>query len=659
MDIIKQNQNPNINTSFDLDESHLFWCHKCNIPLLEAQCGICREKGSKVDLSPPGDVRFASPHEKNIINDLISKSFGENPIAEKLILLNKIPGEDKTDEIIVDGLHFGILRFDMKELAFKFDLMVEGACALIASGISKKLVKISSGGRHLSGKNLDGTQVIECSDNIIKGDTVLVTGKNLCGFGIAYRGSTGLKTPGQSLKIKKIGSEKVTFLPGKPRLEDVIRANAPHMKRLVKDAVNTIRGIANQEEFRDSPVYVSFSGGKDSLTTLDLTRSAVKKPIKVFFANTGIEFPETVEFAHRFCKENNIDLIEVNVNEAFWKNLPDFGPPAKDFRWCCKVCKLAPINSVIEECTRTGKKCLTIDGKRRYESFTRSRIAPKEENPFIPGQMSVFPIRNWRAIEVWLYIFYRKLEYNPLYDEGFERVGCWLCPAELSAEYYRFGQLHPELFIRWNEYLLNWAKNYGLEEAFVTHGFWRWKTLPPKMIRLAEELKINTKLMSKKEEFGITVTGGVSPCRTGGYAMEGNITGLLPREVQNIANILGENVFSEDLGVLLINTKDGNVRVFSSGHISVNAQEDEDARSVFENTAKQLIRIKKCTKCGVCLKVCPVNAIVLEPDLKIGKVCTRCGRCIESCVVVKYFDRILPDFRHKNVERFSRPNTIQ
>lgn len=655
----KQNQNPNINTSFDLDESHLFWCHKCNIPLLEAQCGICREKGGTVNLSPPGDARFASPYEKNIINELISKSFGENPISEKLILLNKIPGEDKTDEIIVDGLHFGILRFDMKELAFKLDLMVEGACALIASGISKKLVKISSGGRHLSGKNLDGKQVIECSDDIIKGDTVLVTGKNLCGFGIAYRGSTGLKTPGQSLKIKKIGSEKVTFLPGKPWLEDAIRANAPHMKRLVKDAVNTIRGIANQEEFRDSPVYVSFSGGKDSLTTLDLTRSAVKKPIKVFFANTGIEFPETVEFAHRFCKENNIDLIEVNVNEAFWKNLPDFGPPAKDFRWCCKVCKLAPINSVIEECTRTGKKCLTIDGKRRYESFTRSRIAPKEENPFIPGQVSVFPIRNWRAIEVWLYIFYRKLEYNPLYDEGFERVGCWLCPAELSAEYYRFGQLHPELFIRWNEYLLNWAKDYGLDEAFVRHGFWRWKTLPPKMIRLAEELKINTKLGSKKEEFSITVTGGVSPCRTGGYTMEGNITGLLPREAQNIANILGENVFSEDFGVLLINTKDGNVRVFSSGHISVNAPGDEDARSVFENTAKQLIRIKKCTKCGVCLKVCPVNAIVLEPDLKIGKVCTRCGRCIESCVVVKYFDRILPDFRHKNVERFSRSNTIQ
>jgi hypothetical protein len=34
--------------------------------------------------------------------------------------------------------------------------------------------------------------------------------------------------------------------------------------------------------------------------------------------------------------------------------------------------------------------------------------------------------------------------------------------------------------------------------------------------------------------------------------MVGKIMGLLPQEVHDVANILGENVFSEDLGVLLI-----------------------------------------------------------------------------------------------------------
>ncbi len=633
------------NPAWELEKNYIFWCRKCNVPLLGEECGICREKGLQIQLSPPGDVRFSSPHERKLINDLMLKSFGINPLSGKLVLLNKIPGEDKTDEIIVDGIRFGILRFDMKELAFKLDLMIEGASALINSGMCNKLVKISSGGRHLSGKTIDGSDVLECSDDIRKGDTVLVISKNLGGFGTSYRSSAELKKPGHTLRIKKIESKKAFFLTEKPSMDDVIRANAPHMKRLVKDAVNTIRGIANQKEFRDLPVYVSFSGGKDSLTTLDLTRSAMKKPIKVFFANTGIEFPETVEFARRFCKENNIELIEVEAKEAFWENLPSFGPPAKDFRWCCKVCKLAPINTVMEECTRGGRKCLTIDGKRKYESFTRARIAPKEENPFIPGQVSVFPIRNWRAIEVWLYIYYRKLEYNPLYDLGFERVGCWMCPAELSAEYYRFRELHPELYARWNDYLLNWGKEHGVSDKFIEHGFWRWKTLPPKMIRIADELGINTKLTGREEEFGIVVTGGVSPCKTGGYTMEGKITGLMPDDAQNIANILGENTFSEDLGVLLIRAEGGSVKIFSSGHISVNAPNEKEALSLFENAAKQLIRVKKCTKCGVCLKVCPVDAIVIEPQLKISKECTRCGKCTGSCVVVKYFDRLLPAFK--------------
>ncbi|MFZ3058687.1 MAG: phosphoadenosine phosphosulfate reductase family protein [Candidatus Methanoperedens sp.] len=641
---MNQRQKPAQSTAWEQDKNYIFWCPKCNIPLLEEECGICHEKGAQIELSLPGDVRFSSQHERKIINNLMLELFGSNPLAGKLILLNKIPGEDKTDEILVDGIRFGVLRFDMKELAFKLDLLVEGASALINSGISSKIVKISSGGRHLSGKNIDGTEVLECSEDIRKGDIVLVIARNLSGFGISYRDSFELKNPGQALKIKKIESQKVSFHSGNPSMDEIIRANAPHMKRLVRDAVNTIRGIANQKEFRDSPVYVSFSGGKDSLTTLDLTRSAVKKPIKVFFANTGIEFPETVEFVRRFCKENSIELIEVETKEAFWENLPSFGPPAKDFRWCCKVCKLAPINAVIEECTRGGGKCLTIDGKRKYESFTRSRIAPKEENPFIPGQVSVFPIRDWRAIEVWLYIYYRKLEFNPLYELGFERVGCWLCPAELSAEYYRVRELHPELFARWNDYLLAWAKEHGVTDEFIGHGFWRWKILPPKMIRLAEELKISTALKGKKEEFGIVVTGGVSPCKTGGYTMEGKVSGLTLDEAQNIVNILGDNVFSEDLGVLLVKTKGSSVKIFSSGHISVNAPNEKEALSLFENAAKQLIRVKKCTKCGVCLKVCPADAIVIEPQLKISKECTRCGKCTESCVVVKYFDRLLPDF---------------
>ena len=127
---------------FDIEQNFIFWCNKCNVPLIDDECGICHEQGARIDLTQPGDVRFASPHEQSIIDQLLLKSFDVSPLSGKLILLNKIPGEDKTDEIIVDGLQFGVLRFDMMELAFKLDLMLEGAQALLDSGILKKLVKI-------------------------------------------------------------------------------------------------------------------------------------------------------------------------------------------------------------------------------------------------------------------------------------------------------------------------------------------------------------------------------------------------------------------------------------------------------------------------------------------------------------------------------------
>ncbi|MFH1323539.1 MAG: 4Fe-4S dicluster domain-containing protein, partial [Methanobacteriota archaeon] len=207
-----------------------------------------------------------------------------------------------------------------------------------------------------------------------------------------------------------------------------------------------------------------------------------------------------------------------------------------------------------------------------------------------------------------------------------------------------FKELHPELFERWNKYLLDWAREHGLSQKFIEHGFWRWKSLPPKMVRLSEELEIDTIPKGGEEEFRISVTGGVSPCKTGGYTMEGKVAGLMIEEARNIANMLGDNVFSEDLGVLLIRRDTSSVKIFSSGHISVNSPGKDEALSFFENTAKQLIKAKKCTKCGICLKVCPAGSITLEPHLMIGEECTRCGKCTEGCVVVKYFDRLLPKF---------------
>jgi ferredoxin len=42
---------------------------------------------------------------------------------------------------------------------------------------------------------------------------------------------------------------------------------------------------------------------------------------------------------------------------------------------------------------------------------------------------------------------------------------------------------------------------------------------------------------------------------------------------------------------------------------------------------------QKCTGCGACVDVCPVDAITLSHDKAVidRSVCTACGQCVEEC----------------------------
>ncbi len=683
------------NTShrFEYEDDHIFWCRKCNLPLIGEECGRCGSKGEIIQLSQPSDVRLCSPYEREVLVRQLYSAFGFSPLGERLILLNKIPGEDKTDEVIVDGFIFGILRFELSKMDYNFEPSLHGAKILLEYTAGKK-VGLKKANRHLNGKNIPAEIVGSFDTNIKAGDFVLVTAGSLTGYGVSYidgvdfsdlknlsenkglpenkvstetevlieketkkKSESSLDAGRKVIRIRKVDSNEASLNPEIPDIRACIEANKKHLQILGKNAINTIRGIVSRTEHKNLPVYVSFSGGKDSLVVLDLARASLKqRELKAFFLNTGIEFPETVEFVRRFCREMEISLEEVDAGSAFWEQVEKFGPPAKDFRWCCKVCKLASAGDLEAgkgSCSLSSKDTgsiayLTIDGKRKHESFSRARIAASETNPFVPAQLNLFPIRDWKALEVWLYIYWRGLSYNPLYDLGFERVGCWLCPSALAAEYARVKELHPEMYEKWNTFLYEWAKSRGLPEKFVEHGFWRWKELPPKMLRLAEELGITVLARENTEVFEITVVSGISPCRAGGFSIEAGVRGIREKEAADFVNVLGSTVYAEELGMLLVKTGEGTVKFFSNGNLLVSSETKEKAVSLFKETAKQFIRLSRCTGCGICVKACPAGAASLnEKKPCVSEACIRCGKCTESCVVTRYFNKLVPDLDQK------------
>ena len=79
-----------------------------------------------------------------------------------------------------------------------------------------------------------------------------------------------------------------------------------------------------------------------------------------------------------------------------------------------------------------GEGRVKITGIRAEESSRRARRQSVEEAP--NGNTSfVHPILKWPKQDVWQFIHDNNLPYCSLYDEGFERIGCVLCPFQSES----------------------------------------------------------------------------------------------------------------------------------------------------------------------------------------------------------------------------------
>ena len=66
--------------------------------------------------------------------------------------------------------------------------------------------------------------------------------------------------------------------------------------------------IAEWHNHYQGQVYIAFSGGKDSTVLLDLVRKLYPN-VPAVFSNTGLEFPEIVEFKERFNLSANCPIV--------------------------------------------------------------------------------------------------------------------------------------------------------------------------------------------------------------------------------------------------------------------------------------------------------------------------------------------------------------
>jgi PUA domain (predicted RNA-binding domain) len=107
----------------------LYWCERCNVPLLGRQC-TCGSVGKDIALTEPYDVRPAFQGDRERIAQLLEDRFGPIPLP-KVILLNKTGGLDRTETVLAHGERWGVIAFDPVHRTYRFDLAPEALPFLI------------------------------------------------------------------------------------------------------------------------------------------------------------------------------------------------------------------------------------------------------------------------------------------------------------------------------------------------------------------------------------------------------------------------------------------------------------------------------------------------------------------------------------------------
>lgn len=414
-----------------------------------------------------------------------------------------------------------------------------------------------------------------------------------------------------------------------------VMANQDRLNYLIDEAHSFIRNAALK--FPEERIVVSFSGGKDSTVTADLAVKALSNPSLVhIFGNTTLEFPSTIEYAHRFrdAHPDAIFQIAKNDEQDFYDVCDDIGPPARMMRWCCSMFKTGPITRVINSLYRS-QQILTFYGIRKSESVSRSkynRIEDSADAVKIQQQTVASPIFFWKDIDIWLYLIAENVDFNDAYRLGYDRVGCWCCPNNNQRAQFLSRIYMPEQSKKWRDFLVGFAKRIGKPdpEVYVDTGKWKARQ-GGNGLASANDVKIKFTNCTAEEHAKIyRLVRPFDDELVGMFVPFGRVAPELGKKILREVIVLDHRTNVPILSLQPFN-QDGYDYAVKVRTMNV-ADHDDLQRMV----SYQIRKFNACRRCLKCESLCRVGAITIN---NFGYYIDpqKCVHC-KTCMTAKYLD---------------------
>lgn len=221
--------------------------------------------------------------------------------------------------------------------------------------------------------------------------------------------------------------------------------------------------------------YLAFSGGKDSQALYHIAKMAGVK-FKAHMNLTSVDPPDVIRFVKK--RYPDVELIKPKIS-IYDMALKKQMLPTRNLRWCCAgfkemsgAGKVTLIGIRKEESTRRGKReeiSVSIKGKRLEQNFDQWSEHEEKMIACVNGKdkILVSPIIYWTERDVWEFLNeVVNVSHCKLYDEGYKRIGCILCPMANYKQKIRDCKRFPHAKKRW----INTIQKL-IDAGYINHNF--------------------------------------------------------------------------------------------------------------------------------------------------------------------------------------------